>query len=119
MNLSYPEIHQQISFLNVCNGYQYGVPKPSPVLKATMDTLLPQARERFLAWRRQLDRSKAWDYHFQMGFRFDDNNAVLLRILSAASEEEVLKDPMAWALDGLRECAMADHWYEYEKDWGN
>jgi hypothetical protein len=57
------------------------------------------------------------DYH--LGLRFLDDNTVLARIESAiASEAEFLADPYAWCLDALRDCASADHWYTFEKDYG-
>lgn len=58
------------------------------------------------------------DYYF--GYRFLDDNAVLGRMESVLkSEAEFLADPYAWCLDALRDCASADHWYRFEKDWGH
>jgi hypothetical protein len=86
------------------------------------------------------------DYH--SGYRFNDNETVLVRICSAITSEActtLFKKSMcnieeheelllegaiksfvyglsgieidAIILDGMRDCAGADHWYTFEKDW--
>jgi len=31
--------------------------------------------------------------------------------------EDVLTDPYGWTMDALRDCAQADYYYAFEKDW--
>jgi hypothetical protein len=52
------------------------------------------------------------------GTRFDSNDSALARIMSAASEEEAMKNPEKWAWAALEDCAESDYWYTFEKDWG-
>ena len=51
------------------------------------------------------------------GERFLDNDAVLERISSAATEPEVLDAPLSWTHAALQDCASADYHYTYEKQW--
>ena len=53
----------------------------------------------------------------EFGSRFGSDSAIFSRVAHAATEGEVLADPMAWALDALLDCASADHWYMHEKQW--
>lgn len=75
---------------------------------------------------------------FYAGMRFSDNEAVVMRCMSALNEaafektediEEAHqliydfinnisgKDMDIIILDSLMDCAGADHWYKYEKQW--
>lgn len=54
---------------------------------------------------------------FEFGNRYYDNETVLDRIESAATEYEFLENPDGWVMDALRDCASADHWYTYEKQY--
>ena len=50
--------------------------------------------------------------------RFNDDETVLGRIRSAVTDEaEFQTNPKAWIMDALRDCASADHWYTFEKEW--
>lgn len=53
------------------------------------------------------------------GLRFVDNHSVILRILSMVPVEEMMKHPVEWARAALVDSASADHWYMFEKDWGD
>lgn len=57
------------------------------------------------------------DHEYHFGSRFYADDTVMFRIKSVASESEFMLDPYAWIMDGLRDCAGADHWYAFEKDW--
>lgn len=102
-----------MKFLNRCNGYQLGV-KMSAESRAKLAEILPGAREAFQEYVGD-DTGPGGNYEF--GHRFLDDVCVEERIATAAGAGEFMADPMAWALDGLRDCAGADHWYTYEKKW--
>lgn len=84
------------------------------------------------------------DDNYHLGVRFSDNNTVAVRIMSAITREasasfgetedpergiKLAKYIEEWfesltaadidtlILDGMRDCASADHWYKYEKQW--
>jgi len=106
-----------INFLKRCNGVNYQAPFLSEETKKALLAVLPYARERFRVFMTQ--NSLQGDSRYYTGVRFNDNNDVFMRVESAfPTESEVLHAPMDWALDALRDCAGADHWYEFEKDWG-
>lgn len=100
-------------FLRRCNGYKFN---PEIQLSYVEDTetfkkLLPHCRE---VIKTILNDS---EYHF--GMRFNEDVTVMIRIESALKDVKEFKaNPEAWIMDALRDCAGADHWYEYEKDWG-
>lgn len=105
-----------MNFLNRCNGYDLS-PRMTTTTRQVLDQVLPEAREAFRAFASS-DLGRAGRY--ELGYRFDSNDTVERRITSAIeAEAEFLADPRAWALDALRDCAEADHWYTYEKDWGS
>lgn len=78
---------------------------------AAVLAVLPEARTAF----RDYAADKADTYDF--GSRFSDDSVVAQRIATAATEGEVLRDPLAWVLDALRDCASADHWYTFVKEY--
>ncbi len=55
--------------------------------------------------------------HYVLGSRFNSDDIVWGRIRGAAMVDEFFSNPEAWMMDGLRDCAGADHWYLYEKEW--
>ncbi len=54
------------------------------------------------------------------GYRFRDNHTIGRRIESACPNlQHFEENHSAWINAALDDCAQADHWYEFEKDWGN
>lgn len=57
---------------------------------------------------------------FYAGLRYSSNREVMIRIVSACtSRNDFEGNKTKWFEAGLRECASADHWYQFEKDYGN
>lgn len=52
------------------------------------------------------------------GGRFRDNRRLVIRMQSGFTEAEFLLEPELIIYDALKDCASADHWYTYEKEWG-
>jgi hypothetical protein len=80
------------------------------------------------------------NHNYYFGTRFNDNNAITIRICSALVSESKIElrsaDPDLiegyiktfidslkgsemdeLIIDGMRDCAGADHWYTFEKEW--
>lgn len=106
-----------MEFLNRCNGYTIGGIRFSQqsidLIKQLHAELMPQFYQEY---RKQFADSHGSDY--ERGGRFTCPVSIYLRIASACTEEEFKTDPKAWVWDALRNCAGADYWYAYEKDWG-
>lgn len=102
-------------FLGRCNGYK-GMLTPST--QAGVDVfaeVIDECRAQF-----ESDFHNDFGYYgkYETGPRFRDNAMVMARIWSAVVDDsEFLARPRAWVMDALRDCAEADHWYAYEKDW--
>lgn len=91
-----------------CNGIRPGSPPLDPEVTKRLKLVLPVARELF-----KLDVT---DENFFFGGRFTDDHAALERIRAAQpTANEVLNNPVGWALDALRDCAATDYHYRYEK----
>jgi hypothetical protein len=102
-------------FIGRCNGYSPNSARNlSKEAREALVKVLPEAREKFKVVRRVLLDRGTQSY---LGSRFESDDAVLARVGNVASSDEVLANPMGWALDGLRDCATADHYYESEKEW--
>lgn len=54
---------------------------------------------------------------FHLGYRFRSINRIIDRILSKTTIEDMLARKSEWIQAALTDCASADHWYTYEKDW--
>jgi hypothetical protein len=81
------------------------------------DTAINEARIEFLKDHPSKEWGRSGEYY--PGVRFNSNRDVLIRIVSACPTREFFEgNKTAWIEAGLRECASADHWYQYEKDWG-
>jgi hypothetical protein len=117
-----------MDFLNRCNGSHSPKPRLSEAAFKVFCAHKEKARKDFLflAAECKAKRNCYGDYPFTyegrdyyLGYRFLDDNTVMDRIESAITDEaEFLANPYAWCLDALRDCAGADHWYTFEKDWG-
>lgn len=53
------------------------------------------------------------------GRRFNDDDSVFDRLESATNEKEFARRPLEAVDAALIDAAKSDHWYEYEKDWGD
>ena len=93
-------------------------------------------------WEKMVEHSKAtaeYPHYFHMGSRYNriDDNAYRLatgiakHVSSYLDNDELIEmhvgavlnnltidEKVYMVLDALRDCASADHWYTYEKDWG-
>lgn len=52
------------------------------------------------------------------GSRYSDDSKVVWAIKSAATEDEFNADASRWVTAALHYLAGSDHWYRWEKDWG-
>lgn len=119
-----------MDFLKRCNGLKIPAAPLSEAAVLVLKRALPRARDLFEAALRSGELDRHGDFH--LGQRYRSLYDVQHRIESAIDKEppifsgdrvgggeaEFLADPEAWALDALRDCAAADHWYTFEKDYG-
>lgn len=81
------------------------------------DELINQLRLKFLADHSKTEWGSAGKYF--RGVRFNSNRDVMVRIVSACDDiQRFDNNRAAWIKAALDDCARADHWYEYEKDYG-
>lgn len=109
-----------MNFLKRCNGYSVeasGLINRHSTVYIDLVNTIDQARELF----KHLHASGEIPGEYHYGSRFNNTDSVIFRIESALETVEELDQLglMNWALDALRDCASADHWYTFEKDWGN
>lgn len=102
-------------FLGRCNGFNAGARRNlSKEAQAVLEKTLPEARAAF----KDLLHNPAFKAQPMLcGWRFEDNDSAMDRVGTVAHSNEVLANPMDWALDALRDCARSDHWYTFEKEW--
>jgi len=98
-----------------CSGTRWPRQTFSPALIARIKAQLPSVRQDF---DREMVKRFGRNGDLENGYRFSDDQAAIARIESATTEEEFLKDVRGWLWDALEDCAKADYWYTYEKDWG-
>lgn len=98
-------------FLGLCNGYSTDAEDYSIECVKIFEDRYAQLKDHA----KQLlgCRNDVW-----FSDRFHSPGTVLGRIRSVAYEHEFLNTPDEWILDGMRDCALADHWYMFEKDYG-
>jgi hypothetical protein len=78
------------------------------------DATIDQERRRYLA----RNKSKFGKILYA-GPRFKSNEEVMLRVVSSCNDRPHFDaHQTAWIRAGLQECARADYWYQFEKDWG-
>jgi hypothetical protein len=81
------------------------------------DTAINEARVQFIKDHPNKEWGSAGEFY--AGMRFKSNDDVLIRIVSACPTRDHFEgNKSQWIKAGLAECASADHWYQYEKDWG-
>lgn len=102
-----------MTFLNRCNGY--GTQLLTVAAQKAIMAVVTHARYVFREETPTAEVGPCGKYEY--GHRFWSDRCVCDRIAHVATEAEVLADPLAWALDALRDCAAADYWYEHEKNW--
>ena len=118
------------------NGVSYYTPAKSSI--PTIETAIGLYKMRFTE-DEILDKFDQTD-QFYTGVRYNDNNAVAIRIAGAITKTAISKtgtndelilegyikafvDSLSGSemdiiiLDGLSCCASADHWYTFEKEW--
>jgi hypothetical protein len=101
-------------FLMRCNGYKTGVERMGDAELRIFNGVIDSAREHF---RSLLPELRAAGERLETFERFHNDDRVRHRIESACACAEFVADPYPWVMDALRDCAEADHWYMYEKEW--
>lgn len=100
------------------NGMQS--PRPNPLSdeqKEIIKQKLPAARE---VMKKEFDASHNDDLQLFAGHRFNNDDDVIWRIESITPERLAGRDPTSEDIiyDALYDCADADYYYQFEKDWG-
>jgi hypothetical protein len=95
--------------MTTCNGFSSERNKFSTQSVALITELLPDLRQAF----NPIDGKQC------IGHRCNSVSSITARIESATSEREFLTEPTAWILAALDDCASADYYYTYEKDYGH
>jgi hypothetical protein len=93
-----------------CNGYS----SPRETFSESTRSLI---KERLVVGRALFHNRAEFFGGLHFGARFNDDESALVRIESAAKEEEVLSNLDEWVWAALEDCASSDHWYAYEKQW--
>jgi len=94
----------------VCSGYCIPVPKFSDKAIDKLKGIYPIAKTEF-----EINTPTDDDYHF--GRRFNCVENIIDRITSATTEEDFVENSWEWIWAALKDCASADHWYTFEKEW--
>lgn len=94
----------------VCNGYKFDQESFSPKAIEKMRGIYRTARTEF-----EINPPKDGYYYF--GSRFHSFDAIVSRIQSATDEESFLQNSYEWVWAALKDCAGADHYYTFEKQW--
>lgn len=105
-----------------CNGVHYPMAQFDASTLKALRAALARARASF---NKECGRGTG----YYKGMRFNSDAMGLDRICGASigtnwadsrrpTEEEVLADLDGWAAAALEDCASADHWYMFEKDYG-
>jgi hypothetical protein len=104
-----------MQFLNRCNGSaSQTIPLTDEECGFFNSTIGP-ARTQF---RQLLANGTLSGDQYLEGYRFSSTNKVIDRIISVADRPVLTEaNTLDWVLDALRDCASADHWYHFEKDW--
>lgn len=90
-----------------CSGYSFEAKPFSDLARGFIVDSLDLARKDFL---------ESTSYSC-LGMRFHNDKNVILRIESVTNEEEFWDNHAEWIQAGLKDCASADHWYTFEKNW--
>lgn len=110
-----------MNFIGKVNGIDLQAAKLSPEAQEAVTAVLPQCREDFRAmmvpnrFQDDVGSIPGLSGDFYCGGRFSSDTRVMDRLRGWS--DEVLANPKAWVMDALRDCASADHWYTFEKEW--
>lgn len=99
-----------------CNGYSLPHTRFSDNAQKILTNLLHEMRPVFIV-ENDIKNNDNVDQSLHTGYRFYDNESALVRIYSATTEEEAMKNPSEWVKAALKDCAGSDYWYTYEKQW--
>jgi hypothetical protein len=104
-----------MKFLNRCNGSASKTIPLTDEERGFFNDAIGPARTQF---RQVLEDGTLPGDQYLEGHRFSSTSRVVDRIISV-SNRPILTEANAldWVLDALRDCASADHWYHFEKDW--
>jgi hypothetical protein len=104
-----------MNFLNECNGIHHGYAEHSNVAKVVLLAVYGPALEKFKAY---VGGRTNHDTQMEIGRRCQFEG-VLDRLLGfdILGVHAAMGTPEEWVLDALRDCASADYWYAYMKDY--
>lgn len=94
----------------VCNGYRIPCKGYSPERTQQLIKIIHEEREKL---RQDINREEG----LYCGFRFGDDDQVILRMESADQEKLFAHGDHEAVIDALYECMKADYWYQFEKEW--
>lgn len=98
-----------------CNGYV----SPTPELSARARDLISAKIFRARVLLTKLFGGINDEKQLYCEHRFNDDESVMARISSAYKDEEITPKTVGRILiDALYDCASADYYYAFEKDWG-
>lgn len=115
---------------NWCNGLAFPLADFKPGTLRVLQSAIPVARQWFKANVKPNDEYPE-DLGYWFGRRFNSDQDVIDRIRGASmgkflgpdnrrpTDDEVMADVDRWVLSALKDCASADHWYMFEKDYGD
>lgn len=89
-------------------GYRFGAEHYSPAIRAQARVTIQTARFGVVLEGRGVLK----------GHRFNDDELMLWRLESNATESQFLADPLGLVMRALQGAAEADWYYAYEKDYG-
>lgn len=90
-------------------GYTFGATKYSPDARALARATIQAARFGVVLEGREVLR----------GHRFNDDDSMLWRLESGATEAEFFANPLPLVMEALQRAAESDWYYTYEKDYGD
>lgn len=111
--------YNEFPFLKRVNGVHHGVAPLTPEQQKTVESIFNECYREFEAMLKALPDYDSRDgcSHTKgllMGYRCHVDG-VLGRLQGFS--DTFSDDPKAHVMDALRDCASADHWYTYEKEW--
>lgn len=101
-----------------CNGIVLDKLKNPFIPKNQWVTYYPQIDSARVIFRDKESDNFGQSKIYSANSRFNCNENIIIRILSACpSLEDFKAHQTEWIMAGLKECARADHWYRYGKDY--
>jgi len=100
----------------MCNGTCWPYTPYSEELKQQIIERLPAVRARFMEIYSKVNEH---DEQVWYGDRCKDDSDIIHRMDSVRDQEALMKNGLDEAIyDALLDCASADYYYRFEKDWG-